>query len=164
MIVIRLALLALFIFFIASSYSGYSFNGRADVVDGDTLQIRAQHIRLYGIDAPEKGQSCDLNGKSWPCGQRAAEALADKIGRALVNCDVKTRDRQMRVLAVCALGDEDLSAWMVEQGWALALRQNAKDYVPHEARAKARRNGLWTSEFVKPWTWRAQRIGQQKER
>jgi endonuclease YncB( thermonuclease family) len=151
-IVIRLALLALFIFFIASSYSGYSFNGRADVVDGDTLQIRAQHIRLYGIDAPEKGQSCDLNGKSWPC------------GRALVNCDVKTRDRQMRVLAVCALGDEDLSAWMVEQGWALALRQNAKDYVPHEARAKARRNGLWTSKFVKPWTWRAQRIGQQKER
>jgi endonuclease YncB( thermonuclease family) len=71
----RFACLALFILFIASPYSDYSLKGSADVVDGDTLQISAQHIRLYGIDAPENGQSYNLNGKPWPCGQRAAGAL-----------------------------------------------------------------------------------------
>ena len=54
--------------------------GTASVIDGDTLEIHGQRIRLHGIDAPESRQLCRLDGKPWQCGKDAANALADKIG------------------------------------------------------------------------------------
>ena len=32
--------------------------GKAIVIDGDTIKINDERIRLYGIDAPEKEQIC----------------------------------------------------------------------------------------------------------
>ena len=32
--------------------------GYAKIIDGDTIKIRTKKIRLYGIDAPEKKQTC----------------------------------------------------------------------------------------------------------
>ena len=32
--------------------------GRPRIIDGDTIQISSQRIRLFGIDAPEGGQYC----------------------------------------------------------------------------------------------------------
>ena len=33
------------------------FSGRADVIDGDTLDVAGTRIRLFGIDAPEVSQT-----------------------------------------------------------------------------------------------------------
>ncbi len=55
--------------------------GTASVIDGDTLEIHGQRIRLHGIDAPESRQLCRLDGKPWQCGKDATNALADKIAR-----------------------------------------------------------------------------------
>src|SRR5215218_3460822 len=42
--------------------------GLATVIDGDTLEIGGRHVRLFGIDAPETGQTCTRpDGRSSPC-------------------------------------------------------------------------------------------------
>ena len=128
--------------------------GRASVIDGDTIEIRGQRIRLFGIDAPESGQMCLAGHKMFRCGQRAGLALSDKIGRAMVSCSPKDRDRYGRVVAVCHSRGEDLNGWMVSQGWALAYRRYSRDYIKQEKRASASKRGVWVGKFIAPWDWR----------
>ncbi|MDX1486240.1 MAG: thermonuclease family protein [Alphaproteobacteria bacterium] len=128
--------------------------GRASVIDGDTLEIRGIRIRLHGIDAPESGQMCIAASKRYRCGQRAALALTDKIGPSTISCQPKDRDRYGRVVAVCRARGEDLNAWMVAQGWALAYRRFSGAYVGEEREAKRAKIGVWQGQFVAPWEWR----------
>ena len=94
--------------------------GTASVIDGDTLEIHGQRIRFHGIDAPESRQFCRLDGKPWPCGKDAANALARKIAGRPVTCEDLGRDRYKRIIARCTVAGEDLGEWMVSQGLALA--------------------------------------------
>ncbi|TAA41486.1 thermonuclease family protein [Pseudoxanthomonas winnipegensis] len=128
--------------------------GRSSVFDGDTIEIHGERVRLFGVDAPESGQRCSRSGQEWPCGQRAALALSDWLGSRTVSCNPTGKDRYQRTLARCFAGTEDVQAWLVLNGWALAYRQYSTDYVSAEEVAQARRAGVWAGEFTKPWEWR----------
>ena len=67
--------------------------GTARVIDGDTIEIACQRIRLHGIDAQESRQPCRLDGEPSMCGMDAADALADRIGNRPVTCEELNRDR-----------------------------------------------------------------------
>ncbi len=130
------------------------------MIDGDTLEIHGQRIRFHGIDAPESGQLCRRDGKPWQCGKDAANAIADKIARRPVTCEDLGRDRYKRIVARCIGAGEDMGAWMVANGLALAYRRYSLDYVDKEVAAQAAQRGIWASEFVKPWEWRrGKRLG-----
>ncbi|MGD9538790.1 MAG: thermonuclease family protein [Alphaproteobacteria bacterium] len=131
--------------------------GTASVIDGDTIEVHGQRIRLFGIDAPEDGQTCrNAAGKAYRCGQVAALALADRIGRATVACEERDVDRYGRIVAVCRLGTLDLNAWLVAEGLAIDYPQYSNGmYAGEQAEAQAARRGLWAGEFVAPWEWRA---------
>jgi endonuclease YncB( thermonuclease family) len=132
--------------------------GTASVIDGDTIEIHGQRIRLHGIDAPESQQECTRSdGVTWRCGQQAALALSDRIGRSTVRCDPRDRDRYGRIIAICFKDTEDLNRWMVASGWAVAYRKYSLDYVADEERAHADKVGIWSGTFVMPWDWRAHR-------
>lgn len=133
-----------------------TISGRASVTDGDSLEIRGERIRLHGIDAVEARQQCrDRNGRSWPCGRRAAFALEDAIGGRTVQCRERDRDDYGRIVARCTAGTTDLSAEMVSRGYAIVLRRYGREYVPIEDRARAARVGIWDGEFERPGAWRA---------
>ena len=131
-------------------------SGRAAVIDGDTLRLGGERIRLHGIDAAESRQTClaPRTGKRWRCGAASTRALRRHIGRRQVACEERDRDRYGRIVAVCRVGRKDLNRWMVSQGWALAYRQYSRDYVDAERAAKAAKRGLWRGTFVPPWEWR----------
>ena len=128
--------------------------GLASVIDGDTIEIQYQRIRLHGIDAPEARQLCTANGREYRCGQKAINALSGFISRRSVSCELKDTDPYGSSVAVCSAGGQDLGAWMVSRGYALANRNEALDYVPAEESAAATKAGIWAGEFEAPWDWR----------
>ncbi len=129
--------------------------GPARVIDGDTLEIQGQRIRLHGIDAPETRQTCWDDRGEFPCGQRAKFILAAGVKGQTITCEERDKDRYGRTVAVCY--DEkrvDLGRDLVRHGWALAYRDYSLDYVPDERKAQRLKMGLWQSKFTRPCKWR----------
>lgn len=89
-------------------------------------------------------------------GVRPAQPLRPcrPIENRTVRCKGDERDRYGRLIAVCYVGDTNLNAWMVRNGWALAYRRYSTEYVPEEQQAKAEKAGIWRGRFVPPWDWR----------
>lgn len=146
---------------VASAQAETVIAGRATVVDGDTLAVEGSEarVRLYGIDAVEHRQTCDdVSGKRYLCGSRAADYLAQLIGRnGQVRCFEEDRDRYGRIVAECSTADNRtvLNAAMVKGGWAVEYRQYSDGrYDQEEAEAKANKRGLWAGTFVLPSSWR----------
>ena len=153
--VLRPTLIALVFWFTAGSIVHADLIGVASVIDADTIEIHGQRIRLHGIDAPEGGQVClDAAGQKWRCGQRAALALQDLIGRRTVACDERDVDRYGRIVGRCLVDDLDINEWLVAQGLALAYRRYSRDYVAAEDDARAAGLGMWAGTFELPWEWR----------
>jgi len=90
----------------------------------------------------------------YACGQQAAFALSDMIGSNTVICRGEKYDRYKRTLARCFLGDKDMQAEMVRQGWAIAHRRYSAGYVDDEDVAWLAKVGLWAGAFVEPERWR----------
>lgn len=135
--------------------------GHPEVVDGDSIALGGHRLRLHGVDAPELGQTCTIKGRPYDCGMVARTALLDLTAGTPVACrlledapalpDTEPGEKAAR----CTVGGYDLSEGMAYTGWALAQRKVTRRHVPHEARARERRHGLWKGAFVTPWDWRA---------
>ena len=132
-----------------------SLSGPARAIDGDTLEMAGERIRLFGVDAPESMQTCQRKGAPWACGSDAKLLLAGMIAGRTVDCLPRDRDNYGRIVAVCSVGPRDLAGVMVREGMAVALRSFSQDYVAAEARAKSFGMALWGSVFETPAEFRA---------
>lgn len=152
----RQALILAFALFMAGADAAAGeVTGQATTRNGDDLLIAGMDLRLFGIDAFESGQRCEAGGRLYHCGRLAERALAEKIAGVRVTCQPRDLDlRRRRPVVECRIGDQNLNAWMVREGWALAYRRFALDYVDEEAAARLARRGAWRGAFVPPWQWR----------
>lgn len=128
--------------------------GRPKLIDGDSFEIGAVGVRLFGVDAPEARQSCTRDGHDWNCGDAAAAELRRLVGARDVDCAPRDRDSYDRIVAVCRVGGKDLGAEMVRAGFATAYRRYSNDYVDEEREAKAAKRGIWAGEFTPPEDYR----------
>ena len=147
-------LFTLIFLFLLSSVASADLSGTALIVDGDTITISGNKIRLNGIDTPEKNQTCRRAGITWRCGYEATETLRNWTYTKEVRCIGDTKDRYGRLIANCFVDGYNVNARLVYEGLALAYRKYSKQYVPEEDKARAAKRGLWAGEFVAPWDWR----------
>lgn len=126
------------------------------VIDGDSLRIGAEEIRIAGIDAPEYRQTCgDGAGGQWPCGKAAREELARIAGAGGLSCTARARDRHGRTLADCRTGAGDVADAMARAGLALGAGDERFDGREAEiAEARAARRGIWRGPHLHPAEWR----------
>jgi endonuclease YncB( thermonuclease family) len=134
-----------------------TWTGAASVIDGDTIEIRRQRIRLHGIDAPETNQVCEREGRPWRCGVEATAALRARLRGQMLVCQEIDRDRYGRVVARCRAGGESINAWMVREGWATAYLRYGFAYLPEQIEAWWHRRGLWAGSFEAPEEHRRRR-------
>lgn len=134
--------------------------GKAHVIDGDTLVIAGQSIRLEGIDAPEFKQLCTktgVGGGIWPAGRVATATLQRWVRGADVRCRVVGRGRYGRLLGRCATAGVDLNAAMIRHGLAWAFLKYSQTFVADELRARAAGVGVWSASCQTAWDYRANR-------
>lgn len=82
------------------------------VVDGDTFRVDGldRSIRIWGLDAPERGESG---------GSAATRALRGLIEGREVSCRIRDIDRYRRIVGQCFLPDgRDVAAAMIRKGAA----------------------------------------------
>jgi endonuclease YncB( thermonuclease family) len=148
----------------------------ADIHDGDTIWLGATSVRLYGLDAPEKEQSCWVAGGKQRCGEAAQRVLQDMLKGALISCSARTSGTGKvtesfgRPLARCEARFEgtlrseeapsfEITGQMIALGYGFQYKGDADfGFSEVEGRARAASAGLWRGCTLRPETWRRDRV------
>lgn len=161
----------------ASGYSGYNENSSrrgslevtpappqlaknddvkvVGITDGDTIKVLIEgqqvQVRLYGIDAPERGQAF---------GSQAQTALKQITAGRKVTIKTIDTDRYKRPVALIYADGAIVNEILVASGYAWVYPQYCKqsfcsDWKQKEATARVNKNGLWQeTNPVPPWELR----------
>ena len=127
----------------AREISSYAF-----INEDGTLRIKRKTIHLYGIHIPKTGKHCNTNLRPPVCGSRAALALEFKI-QGFVSCEIIEENTDGSLVGWCRVNasrlneGEDLSAYLLERGWAVALPDAPVEYQALEKIAYRRGVGMW---------------------
>jgi endonuclease YncB( thermonuclease family) len=140
-------------------------SGPARIFSTDALIVadNPAAFRLWGVDAPEPGQTCWIEQVEWDCFAAAYDKLEELIKGKPVTCSSRQdtdRTRRGRLYAVCSTSDGvDLAKAMAEAGLALAVTDQSKDYVAAEQAAEKAGVGMWQGAFQEPWEFLKQQRG-----
>ena len=129
--------------------SAAEFTSYAVVQEDASLRIRNQVVRLFGIYIPQNSQFCNVNPLPPFCGTRAAAALDFKI-QGFVTCqETGTTYSDGSISAVCWTNrcsfnaGEDLGAYLISAGLALASPDAPFEYQALERIAQTTNQGVW---------------------
>lgn len=142
----------------AASSAASDVTGRIDVIDGDTLRVGGVTVRLHGIDAPEKDQTCThSDGSNWACGAWVTEQVRVAYQGKKTRCTVVTKDRYDRTVAQCFVRGHDVGQKLVQEGIAMAYRKYSLAYDLDEKAAAVNKRGLHATNMQAPAAFRQNR-------
>ncbi len=153
-LIFKLLFIVCILFSSSNIYSQEVIQGKVNIIDGDTIHIGNNKIRLHGIDAPEINQICTINGADWECGKESKFYLENLIDLNNVICKVNDIDKYKRYVAICFVNNININKKMVKSGWAIAYRYYSSDYINEEDKAKKNKLGIWEGEFEEPYLFR----------
>ena len=141
---ISFAIIILFTISFAYSSEKNIVKGKASIIDGDTIKINNEKIRLAGIDAPEKNKIGHEFSK---------KKLKEKIENNIVICIRESKlDPWGRIVAECFIGHESISSFMVKNGYACDyVKYSKKKYAKEQEYAKSKKLGIWNMNFEASW-------------
>jgi endonuclease YncB( thermonuclease family) len=153
---LAIALIGLFLLIsLPGAALGREISGPARVQDDATLRISGRTVHLYGIYVPDTNRICRSFERPVKCAPRAALALDFKVS-GFVHCEVVEYLRGRDVAAVCRVGGsyfeegDDLAAYLLRRGWAVALPDAPFEYQALERIARARGLGVWGIPIDRP--------------
>ena len=102
------------------------------------LTFGDRRLQLAGITPTPADRTCtDSKGREWPCGMLAKTNVRLLLRLRTVRCDLDSTEWTGMVTAACRIGTQDISQWLVANGWAEAEKGSALA----EAGETARRAG-----------------------
>lgn len=132
--------------------------GPARIIDGDSISVDGESVRLIGIDACEMNQVAEAPEGPWRCGLSARARVIELTEGHEVTCRWSERDIYDRLLARCEADGRDIGAQLVTEGLAVVYRHEgrptAPELVPLEETARREGRGLWGSTFEDPKDYR----------
>jgi endonuclease YncB( thermonuclease family) len=132
--------------------------GPLRVIDGDTFDVGGVRVRLHGVDAPERNQTCeDAQGAIWECGAWVTAQVEARFGGRYAVCEERDVDRYGRMVARCTVDGRDVGEEIVLDGLATAYRRYAMDYDLAEKSAQVAGVGIWAGTVESPADFRASR-------
>ena len=108
-----------------------------------SLKVSGYLIHLHGIYIPPTDETCYTFIRPVPCGTRASLALDFKISGDFVHCLPRATNPDGSITASCRAGNDDLSAWMLQRGWAVARPDAPFEYAAMERIAQSKGVGIW---------------------
>ncbi len=144
-------------FFSIATFSQEFITGPAKVLDADILKVGNNRVILWGIDAPERRQSCYKGKKKWACFEAARRTLQILSSQTEVVCNlIGEADPFGRRHGICKSGVYNINEQMIARGMALAFTEQTDIYLETQNRAIERQKGLWSIDvtFEIPWDFR----------
>lgn len=82
----------------------------------------------------------DIAGDQWPCGMLARTEMRMFVRGRAIDCNPVDDETAERISTRCRLASTDMSAWLVQNGWAKPEGGEFKDELEE---AKIKNRGIW---------------------
>lgn len=129
-------------------------SGKARIIDGDSIKIGKNEIRLIGIDAPEWSQTCkDANDKDYKCGMVATNYLKGLTKDTVLRCTITGIGYYKRLLGICLSEFTNINKKMVREGWAISYGDDVSFY-DEMLKSQESKKGIWQGRFEDPHIYR----------
>ena len=154
---IYMPVLGLFLFCTVQSAAAELSGNAKTIPESGFVELQGKELSLHGIQIIVHNATCKDSNGQWSCGKSAWKALKIKLDSGPVHCtlisDLQNTERNPEQ-ANCLLKKENISIWLVSQGWALTSKEPEAFLSSQENLARENNEGIWRDGFIPPDLWR----------